>query len=48
MAEFWGWCAACERSFYLGAAGDGAKPANATCPVCMTPPAEIEVTALQD
>lgn len=41
MSEFWGWCATCQRSFYLGPAASSEPPTNAQCPVCLASPAEI-------
>lgn len=43
MSEYWGWCAGCQRSFYLGSTGSAAGPSRVECPVCLAPPAEIRI-----
>jgi hypothetical protein len=47
MTEYWGWCGACERSFYVGAmAVDAAPDPDASpCPVCLEPPTELKAAA---
>lgn len=40
--EVWGRCEVCDRWFYCGH-GEGAVTASSECPVCATPPAQIDL-----